>query len=171
MFAIAAVMWMAGGLLFLFADPGWSTSAVVALACVSALGYCAVDLMPWAMLGEVIDADEDVTGERRDGLYNGFFTFFRKLAGALGVFLVLSVLDVLGFQRGETQTETVRQAIRWMTFLAPGFFLAIGAVAAVGYPLSRARHDDIAARLEARRNLDAARTKAAANRDAASDAT
>lgn len=152
-FAIAAAMWMAGGLLFLFADPGWSTAAVVGLACVSALGYCAVDLMPWAMLGEVIDADEDATGERRDGLYNGFFTFFRKLAGALGVFLVMSLLDLLGFERSGTQSDTVRQAIRWMTFLAPGLVLAIGAFAAMHYPLTRARHDEIARRLAARRGL------------------
>ena len=31
--------------------------------------------------------DDIETGERREGVYNGFFTFLRKLAGAIGVAL------------------------------------------------------------------------------------
>ena len=57
--------------------------------------------MPWAMVGEVIDEDDLAHGERREGLYNGVFTFLRKLGGALGVFLVLGVLDLAGFVKSE----------------------------------------------------------------------
>jgi len=44
----------------------------------------------------VIDEDELATGERREGLYNGMFTFLRKLGGAVGVFLVMGALDLFG---------------------------------------------------------------------------
>ena len=114
------------------------------------LGYAVVDLMPWSMLGEVIDEDDLATGERREGLYNGVFTFLRKLGGALGVFLVMGLLDLLGYQKGETQSETARQAIRWMTGLAPAFFLIAGVLLARGYPLSRARHAEILRKLALR---------------------
>lgn len=124
------------------------------------LGYAAVDVMPWSMLGEVIDEDDVRVGERREGLYNGIFTFLRKLGGALGVALVMGLLDVLGFAPGQAeQSETARQAIRWMTALAPPFFLVIGVWLLRGYPLTRERHAEILreiARREATRG--AART-------------
>lgn len=148
---VGTVIWILGSLLFVEADASWTTATVVLVGCISAIGFASVDLMPWAMLGEVVDHDEEQTGQRRDGLYNGFFVFFRKLAGAIGVFLVMSILDVLGFRKGAEQTEVVRQAIRWMTFIAPSFFLLIAFWAAIGYPLTRARHAEIHRRLDARR--------------------
>ena len=113
--------------------------------------------MPWAMVGDVIDEDDLAHGERREGLYNGVFTFLRKLGGALGVFLVLSILDLAGFQKlapGEAQPETARAAIRWLTALSPCLFLLVGVWFARGYPLGRERHARIVAALAAR---DAAR--------------
>ncbi|MFN8644130.1 MAG: MFS transporter, partial [Candidatus Binatia bacterium] len=88
-FLVGSVWWMAGGSLFLFATPSWSVWALGLTAAVTGIGYAAVDLMPWAMLGEVIDEDDLLTGERREGVYNGIFTFLRKLAGAAAVFLAL----------------------------------------------------------------------------------
>jgi len=150
-FQVAALGWAAAGLLFLLAEPGWPLPAVVALACVGGAGFAAVDLLPWAMLGEVIDADELASGERRDGLFNGFFTFLRKIAGAVGVFVVMAILDGAGLAKGESQSETVRQTIRWLTFVAPGLCLVVAAWLARDYPLTRAEHAQIRAALEARR--------------------
>jgi GPH family glycoside/pentoside/hexuronide:cation symporter len=100
--------------------------------------------MPWSMLGEVIDEDDLATGERREGLYNGVFTFLRKLGGALGVFLAMSLLEVLGFRQGSAQqTEAARQAIRWMTALGPPVLLFVGVWLTRGYPLTRQRHREI----------------------------
>jgi Na+/melibiose symporter-like transporter len=127
---------------------------LVAVTCLTAFGYAAVDLMPWAMLGEVIDEDDLLTGERREGVYNGIFTFLRKLGGALAVFLALGLLDLLGFQKGGEQSEVVRQAIRWMTALSPPLFLAIGVVALWRYPLTRAAHAEIRVRLAGRTGGD-----------------
>jgi Na+/melibiose symporter-like transporter len=119
MFVAGSIWWMLGSGLFLFATPEWSVTTLAGMAALTGIGFAAVDLMPWAMLGEVIDEDDLVTGERREGVYNGIFTFLRKLAGALAVFLALGLLDLLGFRGGGEQPETVRQAIRWMTGLSP----------------------------------------------------
>lgn len=155
-FIVAALGWAAAGFLFLLARPTWPTVGIVALASVAGVGFAAVDLVPWAMLGEVIDADELASGERRDGLFNGFFTFLRKIAGAVGVFVVLAVLDAAGLARSEQQTEPVRQTIRWLTFAAPGVCLLAAAWMARGYPLSRAEHMRIQHELEARRGTGGA---------------
>ncbi|MBX3026728.1 MFS transporter [bacterium] len=150
MFLVGSLWWMAGSSLFIFATPQWSVGTLALVAALTGIGYAAVDLMPWAMLGEVIDEDDLLTGERREGVYNGIFTFLRKLAGALAVFLALGLLDLLGFQRGGEQAEPVRQAIRWMTALAPALFLLIGIALLWRYPLTRRVHEEIRAGLEAR---------------------
>jgi sugar (glycoside-pentoside-hexuronide) transporter len=149
-FIAGSLWWVVSGSLFLFATPAWPTAALVLIACLTGVGFAVVDLMPWAMLGEVIDEDDLASGERREGLYNGIFAFLRKLAGALAVFLALGLLDLLGFRQGEAQSEVVRQAIRWMTAAAPALFLTIGALALWGYPLTRAAHEVIRAQLSRR---------------------
>ena len=89
-------------------------------------------------------------GERREGLYNGMFGFLRKLGGAIGVFLVMGLLDLLGYEKGEQQSETARQAIRWMTAAAPAAFLLVGVWLARDYPLTRERHRQILEQLARR---------------------
>ena len=150
MFLFGSLWWTAGSTLFLFATPEWSVATLAAMAALTGIGYAAVDLMPWAMLGEVIDEDDLATGERREGIYNGIFTFLRKLGGALAVFLALGLLDLLGFQRGGEQPEAVRQAIRWMTALSPPLFLLVGVAVLWRYPLTRRAHVEIRAALLAR---------------------
>lgn len=149
-FVVGSLWWIACGLGLAFVQPDWPAWILYAYVPVVGIGFAVVDLMPWAMLGEVIDEDELESGERREGLYNGMFTFLRKLCGAIAVFLVLGILDLAGYEKGAEQGETAREAIRWMTGLGPAVFLAAGVVLARGYPLTRARHREILARLAAR---------------------
>ena len=113
------------------------------MAAAAGVGYAVADLMPWAMLGDVIDEDELETGERREGIYAGFFTFLRKLGGASGVAVAGVTLELAGFVGGREQTPTALAAIRGLTALAPALFLAAAAYIALGYPLTRDRHTAI----------------------------
>jgi len=151
LFVIGSLWWAVSSLFLVLAQPDWPRWLLFAWVPVIGLGYAVVDVMPWSMLGEVIDEDDEATGERREGLYTGFFTFLRKLGGSLGVFLVLGLIDVLGFVSGaEQQSERALQAIRWLTALAPPVFLLIGVWLLRGYPLTRARHEQILNALAAR---------------------
>ena len=76
--------------------------------------------------------------------------FLRKLAGALAVFLALALLDFSGFQDGQEQSASVLMTIRLLASLGPAIFLFIGFLAAIRYPLTRERHAEILAALEAR---------------------
>ena len=150
---IAGCAWWATGLvaMFFFATPEVPRLVLIAAMGVIGFGYCAADLLPWAMIGEVIDEDELATGQRREGVYNGFFTFMRKIAGATGVAAMGVALEVFGYVGdAATQPESALLAIRISASLAPAFFLVIAILLARGYPLTRAVHGDIRAQLDER---------------------
>jgi sugar (glycoside-pentoside-hexuronide) transporter len=146
-FITGAVWWMIGLGGMLFVQPDWPRWVLMVFAPVVAAGYAAVDLMPWAMLGEIADEDELASDERREGIYNGLFTFLRKLAGALAVFTALSILDLAGLQPGSPQSEATLWAIRLLTSVVPAICLVIAIAWARGYPLTRARHEAVVAEL------------------------
>jgi sugar (glycoside-pentoside-hexuronide) transporter len=149
-FILGSIWWMVLSLGMALVQPEWPRWIVLAYVPLVGIGFAVVDVMPWSMLGEVIDQDDLLSGERREGLYNGMFGFLRKLGGAIGVFLVMGVLDLLGYEKGEQQSETARQAIRWMTAAAPAAFLLVGVWLARDYPLTRERHRQILEQLARR---------------------
>ena len=142
-FMLGSIWWMACSAALLFITPDFPRWVLYLFVPLVGVGYAVVDLMPWSMVGEAIDEDELRCGQRREGVYNGVFTFLRKLGGALGVFLALSVLDFAGYQQGDEQTQSAREAIRFLTALGPALFLAIGVWLARNYPLTRAAHTRI----------------------------
>ncbi|MDG2306521.1 MAG: MFS transporter [Candidatus Binatia bacterium] len=152
-FRAGCAVWMVVQGFLVLAMPDTSDAVLYGFVCAAGIGYGAVDLMPWAMLGEVIDEDELETGERREGLYNGLFMFLRKLAGALVVLVVLGGLDLLGFAQGETQNEVVRIAILLLATIAPAVLLGFSIWLASDYPITRATHARILGRLHDRKAL------------------
>lgn len=159
-FRAGCTIWMVVQGLLVFAQPDTSRVILYGAICAAGIGYGVVDLMPWAMLGEVVDEDELETGERREGLYNGLFMFLRKLAGALVVLVVLGSLDLMGFEKGETQNEVVRIAILLLSTLGPTVLLGLSIWLATGYPINREAHEQVlqrlAKRLPVRRGSDLA---------------
>jgi Na+/melibiose symporter-like transporter len=57
---------------------------------------------------------------------------------------------VLGYDPNLPPSETVQTATRWLTSVVPAAFLLLAAWLAHGYQLTRARHTEIRAALEAR---------------------
>ena len=151
-FTLGAVWWGVGNLGFFFAEPDWPRWLVISFAPLVAVGYSAADLMPWSMVGDVVDEDDLATGERREGIYNGFFTFLRKLAGALAVAVALFILDLAGLPEGRDAVvpESARTAIRWLASIGTSALVLLAAWIARGYPLTRLRHGEILAELDAR---------------------
>jgi sugar (glycoside-pentoside-hexuronide) transporter len=121
----------------------------------SGAGYAAVDMMPWSMVADVADEDEVLSGERREGLYIGVFTFVRKLCGAVGVALAFAVLDQVGFEPNVENSNSVLWAIRCLTALVPALFVVVSVLIARGYTLGHERHSEILAELSLRRAAQA----------------
>jgi sugar (glycoside-pentoside-hexuronide) transporter len=140
------------GLLCLFVNqPEWPFAITLIATCFAGVGYSAADMIPWSMIADIADEDEIRSGERREGLYVGVFTFLRKLAGALGVALAFLALDLVGFQPGVENSEAVLWTLRSATALVPVLFVLASAWAARSYPLGRLRHQEILVELDQRR--------------------
>jgi Na+/melibiose symporter-like transporter len=159
---IAGTLWWAViQLAIYFALPSWPRWSVFAVSGLAAIGYAVADVMPWSMLGEVIDEDELATGERREGVYVGFFQFLRKLGGGIAVAVVGFALDLCGFDGAlprEQQGALALSAIRISTSLVPAVFLLLAVWVGRGYPLDRAAHERIVQAIARRAALTAEST-------------
>ena len=71
-------------------------------------------------------------------------------AGALAVWLASQILGWSGYVQGADQSEATLTAIRYLTALGPAVFIALGVWFAIGYPLTRERHQQILADIDAR---------------------
>ncbi len=149
-FAIGALWWAMALAVIVFVEPDWPRWLVIGGAVAGAVGYAVMDLMPWSMLGEVVDEDDLETGERREGTYYGLFMFVRKLAGTLAVWLALTILGLLGYTNYGPQTQEALTATRWLTSVVPAAFLVLAAWLARSYRLTRAQHTQIRAALDSR---------------------
>ncbi len=100
--------------------------------------------------GDVIDYDEHLTGERKEGAYFAAWNFVQK--SALGVMLLLTgfVLDFSGFVPNVEQTMTVKMSMVTLYGLFPLICYAIGAVMFTRFKLDEAAHGKIRADLDAR---------------------
>lgn len=142
--AIGSLWFIVCLLLVFFADPGWPRAAVFAVAGALGVGYAVVDLFPWAMLGEVIDEDELLHGERREGVYNGVFTFIRKVGGATAYMFGGFALSLAGYDsQAAVQPDSAIWAIRLIATWAPAICLAAALAGLVGYPITRASHRSV----------------------------
>lgn len=115
-------------------DVGWFAGICVLT------GLClGADLvLPSAMQADVVDLDSVETGERRAGLFFALWGMATKLALALAVGIAFPLLDWAG--------EAAFMLIALYSLLPVAFKLAAIALMA-RYPLTAARHAEIAARL------------------------
>lgn len=142
------------GLLFLM--PGQS-ALMFGLAFLAGLGVSVCYLIPNAMLPDVIELDEIKTGQRREGIFFGFFVFLQKSALAIGTFVVGQVLAAAGYQSGVAgsgeivQPESALIAIRLSIGPLPMVALLLGLVACWFYPITKARHAELLAQIAERK--------------------
>ncbi|UCD31111.1 MAG: MFS transporter, partial [Desulfobacterales bacterium] len=89
------------------------------LVFVSGIGFGATLAIPSAIQADVIDYDEWLTGERREGQYIGFWSISKKLAAAVGVGAGLAILGTAGYTPNVEQSEQVKLALRTLYALVP----------------------------------------------------
>ena len=100
---------------------------------------------------DVIDVDTLASGEQRSGLYFAAWGMTIKLSLALGVLLGTMLPAAFGYDPAATVTTPDVQA-RLMTIygLVPALMMAAGALFLYRFPITRERHDEVRAALEAR---------------------
>ena len=128
------------GVFFLGPGDAWLYGILVAL---SGIGFGATLALPSAIQADVIDYDELLTGERREGQYIGWWSISKKLAAAVGIGAGLAILGMAGYVPNTTQTFEVQLALRVLYALVPSLFNLIGLAVALAYPISDQVHAGI----------------------------
>jgi GPH family glycoside/pentoside/hexuronide:cation symporter len=121
----------------------------VAAAFAGLAAGCGGTISP-SIQGDVIDYDELMTGERKEGSYFAAWNFVYK--SATGVMLLLTgfVLQVAGFVPNQAQTMTVQIAMVTLYGLFPLVCYAIGAYLFRHFRLDERAHSEIRRELDAR---------------------
>lgn len=121
-------------------------------------GHGAANVIPWAMVADVVDVDELHSGKRREGLYSGYLVFMRKFASAAAIFIATQVLAFSGFREGTTgsladfeQPESALRALRILVGVVPAVMLFTSIFVAWRYPLNRDAHRKVLDKLAIRR--------------------
>ena len=144
-------------LFFISQAPQGDKRFILIAALFAGLGYGAANVVPWALVADVVEEDELKTGKRREGVFAGYLVFFRKLATAFAIFFVTRILAISGFKGGTTggqfieQPESALNALRFLVGIAPALMLGLAIVIAWRYPLSRKAHEEIRRQLKVKR--------------------
>lgn len=94
--AVAAFVWAYS----LGAGDLWAFAVVCAM---SGVAYGAELAMPASMLADVVDVEEESTGQRPDGAYFGLWQMIEKLNLAVAAGIALPLLGYLGYRPGTAQ--------------------------------------------------------------------
>ena len=113
------------------------------LVVLSGIGFGAGLALPSAIQADVIDYDEMMTGQRREGRYIGIWSIAKKIAAALGIGIGLAVLGKAGYTPGQPQNDTVVLTLRILYALVPCLCNLVALVVLLPFPISKAMHDDI----------------------------
>jgi len=116
------------------------------LAALSGMGIATAYVIPWAMVPDVVEYDQVRTGQRREGSYYAFASFFQKLATGAAIWALGQALAWASYitpTPGEplpVQSPEAVQAIRFFIGPVPVILLLLGILCAWFYPISRESH-------------------------------
>ncbi|MEW5988294.1 MAG: MFS transporter [Chloroflexota bacterium] len=148
--------WIVVAVVLYFVQPG-QMGVLFVLAGLAGVGVATGYLIPWSMLPDVIELDELETGQRREGVFYGFFVFLQKLGISLGLALSNFALEATGYVNQQpggplpTQPAAVLTVLRVFVSLVPAVILLASFLVVHRYPITRERHAQITAELERRR--------------------
>jgi len=130
--------------------PQGPTPLVYVAAAIAGVGFSVQWVCPWSMMPDVIEYDELRTGERREGVYYGLWSFLTKFTSALGIAVSGWALKLFGYVPNVAQTPRALLGIRIFFALAPAIALLISLPILIRYPITRRSHAELRARLAER---------------------
>jgi GPH family glycoside/pentoside/hexuronide:cation symporter len=154
-YLIGMLFWIGVQAALFFVQPGQAALALV-LAVLAGVGVATAYIVPWSMMPDVIEYDELQTGQRREGIFYGLMVLLQKFGLAAGQFIIGLALQLTGFistegQAAVQQPDAALLALRVLIGPAPTVILVLGLILTWFYPITREKHAEIVAQLEARR--------------------
>ena len=102
----------------------------ILLTTISGIGSNLYGMIVWALVGDVIDYQEYISGKREEGIVYATYSLSRKLVQAIVGSIGGFALAAIGYQSGAaTQTPEVANSIRMIATLVPLVSLVFGTIA------------------------------------------
>jgi glycoside/pentoside/hexuronide:cation symporter, GPH family len=126
------------------------------LAALSGMGIATAYVLPWSMVPDVVEYDQLRTGERREGSFYAFTSFFQKLGTGIALWGLGQILALTGYITPSSavslpvQPHSAVLAIRITMGLAPAILLLPAILLAWRYPITRKSHEDLKEQIRAR---------------------
>ena len=145
-FILGSLTWIIV-LLGISALPADAIGLAYLLAALSGSGIASAYVLPWSMIPDIIEHDQLQTGQRREGSYYAFASFFQKLATAIALWAMGQALAVTGYITPDAsgalpiQPDSAIQAIRVFTGPIPAVLLLLAVFFAWNYPITRESHE------------------------------
>ena len=142
--------------LFYFLGHRLGMGYIVTAMAIAGLGFGAQYVMPYSILADVIEADYERGGRRREGVFMGQFTFVSKVGQALAALVTGIVLRIVGFQQPRvagdilTQTGEALSGIRALLGPIAALFFVAGIVVLSFYPITEQVYQEIRKRIDKR---------------------
>ena len=134
--------------------PHEPTPLIYVVAVIAGMGFSAQWVCPWSMLPDVIEYDEKMTGERREGVYYGLWAFLSKFTGALGVAVSGWSLGLFGYVPNVEQTVRALFGIRFFFAIVPAIVIMISLPFLIKYPITRQSHAALVKELADRKKTE-----------------
>ncbi|NNM62489.1 MAG: MFS transporter [Steroidobacteraceae bacterium] len=153
-----AISWILNGMLpfcLFFIPPGqsalWPALALtVAMAAIAGGGQ----VVPIAILGDIVDYDMLKTGVNRAGNYFAIQNVLFKLCMGAGLGIGLPLIAAFGYANGAPMAGRVKAGLMIAYVILPGVLQFIAAAFAWNFPLDARRHDIVRRRIEQRARRD-----------------
>jgi len=116
------------------------------LAALAGFGIATAYVVPWSMVPDVVEYDEIRSGQRREGSYYAFASFFQKLATAAALWGMGQALAITGYITPPlsghlpAQPQEAINAIRIFIGPIPAILLLLAVLFAWKYPITRESH-------------------------------
>jgi GPH family glycoside/pentoside/hexuronide:cation symporter len=114
-------------------------------------GSGAGGILFWSMLPDTIEYGEVHTGVRSESSLYGFMTFAQKGSIAFAIIILGLVLDAIGFQANEIQTESTIADMKAIMTLIPIVGIASSLVIIYFYPIDAKMHKELLKQLKEER--------------------
>ena len=114
-------------------------------------GSGAGGILFWSMLPDTIEYGEVHTGVRSESSLYGFMTFAQKGSIAFAIIILGLVLDAIGFQANEIQTENTIADMKAIMTLIPIVGIASSLVIIYFYPIDAKMHKELLRQLKEER--------------------
>jgi Na+/melibiose symporter-like transporter len=150
--------WMCGMAFMVFATSLYmlvgkgDSGLMLGVLMTSGIGSGALTALPASMKADVVDLDAIESGEDRAGLFFAAWSLAVKAITALGQFIALGSLALIGFQTDGVNSPEKLLGLRVFYSAGPVILYLTGLLLVRSYPITSARHAQLRAELAGRRS-------------------